>query len=53
MYDYPIRCDCCGKFMSYKSIEEGKSIRIQEYDFGISDELTEDIYFLCEKCRYK
>jgi hypothetical protein len=43
-----IRCDGCGKFVSYSSIEQGKAV----YHFiPDSDLSTEEVYLFCSKCQ--
>jgi len=41
-----IKCDGCGKFISYKSIDENRTL--VEYTIG-----PEDILFVCEECTKK
>lgn len=45
------RCDCCGKFISYKDFELGLAKRINIYpDSHYTQETYETV---CKKCIYK
>ena len=43
-----INCGYCGKFISYKSIEEDKAVI--KRDYGCNGEPV-DAYWICEKCK--
>lgn len=47
----PIKCCCCGKFISYKDLEAGKSsvTNTTSWD-GWSDSPDETSIFECRKC---
>lgn len=46
----PIKCEYCGKFISYEDVENGNAKHVFCPDSHFSGEAT---YWICKKCKEK